>query len=162
MWRLPGKISIGTLPIEDMLWPVYFPVWLISRSLLLVEKQKLWKLPSLGTSSVRFYLENIEWRFQNLVIWIFMTRLKCQNLVLFKWILHFKGINCDFPYGTETVVISHSIKFILFSFGDEDRDDMEYTTTSPGISNSDNDDFDLNTIESLQGTCSKLILHVYS
>ena len=49
----------------------------------------------------------------------------------------------------------------IFSFEDED---MEYTTTSPGIpnsSNSDSDDFDLNAIESLQGTCSKLILHDY-
>ena len=43
----------------------------------------------------------------------------------------------------------------IFSFEDED---MEYTTTSPGIPNSsdsDSDDFDLNAIESLEGTCSK-------
>ena len=24
MWRFPGKISIGTFPSEDMLWPVYW------------------------------------------------------------------------------------------------------------------------------------------
>ena len=45
MWRFPGRISIGTLPIEDMLWPVPFiDAFLIATYALFLGKTTINKL----------------------------------------------------------------------------------------------------------------------